>query len=241
MKNFRERWNMANCLHALSTTQLYEAAGNVFWLDRLETQFGSDTIPEPEVTWAQLDEGAALWTDAAFVSSNENEQYRRYIFPQHCLALTASTSHVQSRADQGQCCFHRLCLGAGHGPLFSFYEALLNALEHGDDAKTLKLYEAGLTATIRLRLTTSFTQLVTDVHVWSESVKASFSSASSDLMATVKMISAMVPNLTTSRATSVEKFRQELTKLGFQYKGQPLNKASAMGFQSLLVLVQDDA
>ena len=79
MNNFRERWNMTNCLHALSTTQLYEASGNVFWLDPSETKFGCHTIPEPEITWAQLDEGAALWTDAAFVSSSENEQYRRYI------------------------------------------------------------------------------------------------------------------------------------------------------------------
>ena len=119
--------------------------------------------------------------------------------------MTASTSHIESRAEQGVCCFHRLCVGAGHGLLFSYYEALLNAVEQGDDAKLVKLYEAGLTATIRLRLTTSFAQLLADAHLWSESVRVSFCSASCDLLATVRMISA-IPNLM-SRATSVEKFR----------------------------------
>ena len=155
---------MANCVRALSTTQLYEASGNVFWLDPSETQFDWHTIPEPEITWAQLDEGTALWTDAAFLASSENEQYRRYIFPQFCLAVTASTPHLEKCAEQGVCCFHWLCLGAGHGLLFSYYEALLNAIEQGDDAKLERLYEAGLTATIRLRLTTSFAQLLADAH-----------------------------------------------------------------------------
>ena len=98
------------------------------------------------------------------------------------------------------------CLGAGHGLLFSYYEALLNAIEQGDDAKLERLYEAGLTATIRLRLATSCAQLLADAHQWSESVRVSFCSASCDLLATVRMIGA-IPNLM-SRATSVEKFSQ---------------------------------
>ena len=31
-KNFREPWQMSSCLNALTSTQLYEASGNVFWL-----------------------------------------------------------------------------------------------------------------------------------------------------------------------------------------------------------------
>ena len=34
-KNFREPWQMSSCLNALTSTQLYEASGNVFWLDVL--------------------------------------------------------------------------------------------------------------------------------------------------------------------------------------------------------------
>ena len=32
----------------------------------------------------------------------------------------------------------------------------------------------------------------------------------------------------------------ELTMLGFQYKGQPLNKTNAMGIQAVMTLVHDD-
>ena len=93
-KNFREPWDMSHCLDSLTSTQLYEASGNIFWLDILGTKFGVHVLPGAEVTWRQLEEGMALWGEDAFISSCEDEMYRRYIFQitypprwQACLTL----------------------------------------------------------------------------------------------------------------------------------------------------------
>lgn len=59
-KNFREPWQMKNCLASLSSTQLYEASGNVFWLDVLGTKFGECDLTDAEVTWHRLRDAAAL-------------------------------------------------------------------------------------------------------------------------------------------------------------------------------------
>ena len=79
-KNFKEPWNMQNCLAALTSTQLYEASGNIFWLDILGTRFGEHVLSDAEVTWRQLEEGMSLWGEDAFISSCDDVRYRRYMF-----------------------------------------------------------------------------------------------------------------------------------------------------------------
>ena len=93
-KNFREPWDMSHCLDSLTSTQLYEASGNIFWLDILGTKFGGHALPDAEVTWRQLEEGMALWSADAYISSCDDARYRRYIFQgtyppwwQMCLTL----------------------------------------------------------------------------------------------------------------------------------------------------------
>ena len=81
LKNFREPWSMQSCLESLNSTQIYEASGNVFWLDVLGTKFGDLELHDADVTWRRLlDDGAALWSEEAFLSSCDEAQYRRFIF-----------------------------------------------------------------------------------------------------------------------------------------------------------------
>ena len=173
LKNFREPWNMQSCLESLNSTQIYEASGNVFWLDVLGTKFGDLELHDADVTWRRLlDDGAALWSDEAFLSSCDEAQYRRFIFPGYLPAVLANPSHVESTLKSGACHFSRLCVLGGHSIIYSWYQALADALAGGVDSRVWKLYEAGMTATIRLRLTTSHTQVLTDAHVWSETMLA---------------------------------------------------------------------
>ena len=180
LKNFREPWNMQSCLESLNSTQIYEASGNVFWLDVLGTKFGDLELHDADVTWRRLLDGAALWSEEAFLSSCDEAQYRRFIFPGYLLAVLANTSHVESTLKSGACHFSRLCVLGGHSIIYSWYQALADALAGGVDSRVWKLYEAGMTATIRLRLTTSKTQVLTDAHNWSEVARASSHAGSSD-------------------------------------------------------------
>ena len=77
--------------------------------------------------------------------------------------------------------FNKLCVLAGHALVFSWYQAMADALNDNENKrKFTQLYEAGMTAIIRLRLTTSHTQVLTDAHTWSEIARASSQAGSSD-------------------------------------------------------------
>ena len=92
-KNFREPWQMCSCLSALTSTQLYEASGNVFWLDVLGTKFGEHDLADAEVTWHRLFDAGAIWSEEAYQASCEDAHYRRFIFQAICL-LPLRTLHI---------------------------------------------------------------------------------------------------------------------------------------------------
>ena len=90
--------------------------------------------------------------------------------------------------------FNKLCVLAGHALVYAWYQAMADALcanANNGCAKVLQLYEAGMTACIRLRMTSSHTQLITDAHTWSEVARASSHAASYDFFNFVSRISAM--------------------------------------------------
>ena len=96
LKNFKEHWRMDRCMASLTTTQMYEASGNVFWLDVLGNKFGEWSIGDVEVTWHQLQIGASVWSEEALVSSCEDPQYRRFIFPGYLPSVILDTSHIEA-------------------------------------------------------------------------------------------------------------------------------------------------
>ena len=237
-KNFREPWNMQNCVAALSSTQNYEASGNIFWLDVMGTKFGEHELTDADVTWRRLVDGAALWSEEAFLSSCEDAQYRRFIFPGYLPAVIASTSHVDAMAKAGSCHFSKLCVLGGHSILYAWYQALGDALAGGLDSRVLKLYEAGMTATIRLRLTASHTQVLADAHVWSETIRTSHMAGACDLLNFVKRIATMPEVI--KKGTSAEKMRLVLASLGIVFKCKAVDKGVAMGIMALMSIVADD-
>ena len=87
---------MDRCMASLTSTQIYEATGNLFWLDVLGDKFGEWSIGDAEVTWHQLQAGASVWSEEALVSSCEDPQYRRFIFPGYLPAVILDTSHIEA-------------------------------------------------------------------------------------------------------------------------------------------------
>ena len=127
-KNFRESWQMGICLVALTTTQIYEAAGNVFWFDVLGNKFGERPLADAEVTWHRMQVAAAIWSEQALVVSCEDPQHRRFIFPGYLPAAIANTSHVEAMVKSRTCRFNRLCCLGGHAIIYAWYVALADAL-----------------------------------------------------------------------------------------------------------------
>ena len=108
--------------------------------------------------------------------------------------------------------------------IYAWYVALADALGGGstgkvDNPRIWKLYEAGMTANIRLRFTTSHA----DAHVWSETIRASHMSGRFTRGDAERHIG-----------------REDLAQLGIQYKCKPVNKNIVMGLLALIPIVNDD-
>ena len=115
-------------------------------------------------------------------------------FPDYLPTAMANLSHIEGMIKAGASHFNKLILLAGHALVYAWYQAMADALcanANNGCAKVLQLYEAGMTAVIRLRLTSSPTQLLTDAHTWSEVARASQHAGCYDFFNFVQRISAM--------------------------------------------------
>ena len=105
MKSYKEAWNKANCLKSLTATGVYEAAGNVFWLNLVRLTWEGQTVPGSEISWTQLGAGRLFWSEEKFKRSAHSEHFRHYSVP--CSFSTAISSSAQSTGDsfEGLPCF----------------------------------------------------------------------------------------------------------------------------------------
>ena len=115
------------------------------------------------------------------------------IFPAYLPTAVANLSHMEGMIKAKANHFNKLCVRAGHALVFAWYQAMADALYANDlvkltrsTFKVMQLYEAGMTAIIRLRLSTSHTQVLTDAHTWSEVARAISHAGSSDFYNFVK-------------------------------------------------------
>ena len=69
LQTFKEKWNWQTCAQILSTTALYEAPGNAFWL-RLELpKWQGAELPASRLTYGQIAAGRHMWSDAKYERS----------------------------------------------------------------------------------------------------------------------------------------------------------------------------
>ena len=141
-KNFREPWDMRHCLVSLTSTQLYEASGNSFWLGMLWTKFGEHSLTDAKVTWRQLQDAMVLWGQDAFIASCDDPRYRRFIFPGYIPTAVANLSHIEGMIKAEANHFSRLCVLAGHSLVYAWCHALADALSAtGNDGDVLKVVQ----------------------------------------------------------------------------------------------------
>ena len=82
--NFKEVWNMNRCMQSLSTTDMYEASGNIFWLNNgaVWDHAASTHAKVVSVSWSQIKAAKQNWSEAAFVESSVcKPHFRRFDFP----------------------------------------------------------------------------------------------------------------------------------------------------------------
>ena len=240
VKNFKEPWNSKNCVDALTTTDLYEASGSIFWLDTLEWQWLSASTERvahnvSHVNWAQLRTAKSNWSEATFVNSAvDNERMRRWTFPGVYPTMVAGVAEARRGATSGRVCFAGLPLLAGHAMVWAWYWEMLEALQALAEERTpsatrriFQLYEAALTITIRMRAGPSLNQVLLDSCRWSESVRGMYNACADSFVTLCQKLRAM-PSLKDD-FTNAPKLMRALSQQGvtFQNKEIGINQCKA--------------
>ena len=159
--SFREAWDMQHCVESLSQNGIYEAAAPLWQFDPLLEHWGDTEIFPHDASWSQFLACLSYWSEANFVSSASAEGQRRYIFPGFIPTAVKSVAIVQATgAKTGN--FTGMPLCGAHVLAWSLYGAIDGALNDGADERVLRLYEASLSITVRMRAGPSAVQLTLD-------------------------------------------------------------------------------
>ena len=169
LSTFKEPWNSTRCVEAVSTTGLYEAALNVIWLDARQTQRLPFTLPMNRPSWSLVVElyNRQFSQNASGLGGVTPDAPTRLFFP---VALPAFV--VDPKMLEHTCFNEGLHMAGGHGLVFAWYLGMWKALKLKDADMIKRLWEAGLTVTVRVRKSsaTDLTTVILDSLTFSESV-----------------------------------------------------------------------
>ena len=173
--SFKEPWSMANCPNSLTSTGLYEAAGPIWQFDPCCEEWDGQELLQGDASWVQWKACLGHWSEVNFVNSSPVPEQRRFVFPGYIPTAVRSVDVVNATGVKNGF-FQDLPVCGGHIMLFSLYGALDDALAaaagaSGEEARkqavarVLRLYEASLSVTIRMRVAPSASQIVLDSKV----------------------------------------------------------------------------
>ena len=136
---FKEPWKPDNCYFALSKHGLYEAAGNVCWINPLQ---GLD-VPQDSPSWKNVVELSKKFAK----SRNQQDLHNEILWPLPVYCV------VKSQPAQDAFPVTMFCI-AGHALLFAWYYAVAKAMDSNDTSWLRQLFRCGLSVTITLHYST---------------------------------------------------------------------------------------
>ena len=169
--SYKERWVPENCRTACKATGLYEAAGNLCWVD--PEVDGETVVPFTDPSWHMVVEAA----DAMFNPAEYKDGRERIRFPVtlSCFWRSGDTGFFAASGNT----FPRggLVLLGGHVFVFAWYIAVFRAMEAAMNERVRMLFECALTTTITLFTTCDPVKLSLESVRMGELVRLSASAA----------------------------------------------------------------
>ena len=158
---YKEAWNVQNCWESLSKSGIYEGAGNATWAD---PEVGEDeSADDPSWSWVY----GYSQTGYVMIEYGEGSSARRRIcFP---IPLDAYWPGWLKSSDPAYPKGLKLLCAFGH--LWAWYVAMWDALMKQKADRVRLLYEAALTATVKVRIDCRPESLATEYLLYSEKVR----------------------------------------------------------------------
>ena len=227
-QGYKEKWNDANCANALETTTMYEASGNLMWLDTLLCSAGTqqDTLVRAEPSWQTVVEyqeqffssdGALLVEAGGVPPAGSDSEPNILIFPGE--ALTAVVQDTSVKPKEGG-----LRLVAGHAMVWAWYYGMACALHSPNNVLISALWDCALSTTIRLRLMTCPKAITKLSMTISESYKAHDRGMADTFVLWVQKALTLVD----SRKMSAQKFADAINAQTVMFNGSKVSKQMSL-------------
>ena len=144
---FREVMDFDNLLASFSRTSQYEAAGTVWMLDPIRSDFD-------DVAVSQLEGATSLWSEATYLLSSNHAPSRRLSFDVP-LPVKVVDEKVAQRAEPGKPgvrVTEAMPMLAGRAVVIAWYSAMSVALQQRNEDRVWRLFNAALSVPIRMRV-----------------------------------------------------------------------------------------
>ncbi len=233
LKNFKEQWNWDNCVKSCNSTGMYEASGNLFWLaaSRMSDENDADT----HVSWPQVQEARSNWSESALQASSSEPRVQRYEFPGVYLTSLDSIGQLDHAMKLTPPYLKGVPLHVGHALVWSWYLAVSEAMACKQEQRVMKLYEAALTITLRLRLRATAQESIIDSIVWSEAVRLKHVACSYTFLSFAAKV-LRLPGVDTASSVKME---QSLAVTGLTFQNTPLSKQKCLAVLAFKPILGD--
>ncbi len=164
LQSFKEAWDPKNALTSCRNVGMYEAGGNLLWIDP-EVAVGSTEIPSEDPAWHAVCCMAKALSEPT-VFDNGKKRVR--------LTVTLSCARRSGLVGMSGESFPEggaLVLLGGHGVLWAWYVAMAQALRDGATDLVKMLYECALTTTLCMWTTTESRVLALESIRLSENIR----------------------------------------------------------------------
>ena len=228
---------MENCLTSLRTNGFYESSMTEWQFDPSVEKWEDIDLGVNNVSWTQYEACDGLWSNAVLVSSAEDpDTLGRFIFPGFIPTAVKSTDVIQEMVKHDSF-FKALPACGGNVVCWSLIGALDEALsscvsDKSVEAKLVRLYEASLTITVRMRLNPSSAQLLLDQMSYVDILRvqnvASGATSFFEFALQVLRLPAISP------LVSGPELVKKLSTFGIQFKGKPVDRNLAYSILSVV-------
>ena len=231
LSSYKEVWTPANCAVAIENTGMYEAGGSLMWLD---PGFVGENVSllHAEPAWSVVvsyhkqffsrDACAARQEKSAKVNSDvgmsTSPGLGRLLFPCPLEAYCDDETRDWQKMPSS------LRLLGGQPIVFAWYVAAARALIASDDALLLKLWQAALTCTVRVQVTSTVTKLALSAVEASERY-VRFAEMSDTFMLWAKKIQRIIDDIEGVKKLSSQVVANQLHDMGVRYRGTPVTKS----------------
>jgi len=223
MTSYKEPWRADRCSTALRTTGMYEAGGNLFWLDWRRPSGTGSAIAGSPPRWSHLKEIADKWFTRENLVGGSGGTRMRIVFPVPLIVHAESLDKVKGTAFPGS-----LELLTGHIWVWGWACGLAAAQLTADMTLVTALWEAALTVTLHLRVGMSLAEKAAATIADSELNKARDRLSSDSFLAFARkcwvIFGAAAGGMDASATTAAGSKSGLLKTHGVKYCGTPVGK-----------------